>query len=142
MAYDAQGNQKVLEGILEAAKVYERDFPKMWDFYDNVPEAANGLPLISHMKNPDDSPKGTTYVEIRREKDGSLNFYDYFDGEAKVSSPERVAEKLGQENATGWMNPETYTPGYLIDKFSTVVKAGAEIFVETRILKPLDEYLK
>lgn len=131
MVYDAEKNQRVLEGMLSITEKYAKGFPEMWDLY-GMPGTRSGLPIIHHMKNPDASGS-TTFVEIRREENGSLKFYDCFDGEAQPSSPERIAEKLGEEGATGRMNPETFTPEYLIERFSSRITKGINSFIRIRL---------
>ncbi len=131
MAYNTKKNQAVLEGMLDITKRYAAGFPEMWDIY-NLPGAIDGLPIISHMRNPD-ADALTTFVEIRREG-GSFKFYDRFDGEAKASSPERIAEKLGLEGTTGWMSSETYTPEYLTERISSKIKEGIDFFINLKLI--------
>ncbi len=131
--YDPTENLKVLEGILDIAGRYERAFPELWGVYDLPNSRDKGLSFISACKNMDAS-RASAFVEIRREGDGSLKFYDYFDGEERKSSPERIAEKLGKVNAVGWSSPEMFTPRYLAATFRSAIEKKVGTITDLKLL--------
>lgn len=128
MAYDSKKNQICLERMLKTAERFGKGFPELWGVYEAPKAKAKGLPIVSACKNMD-ATEPTTFVEIRREANGSFRFYDYFDGEGKESSAERIAAKLGEENAAGWVSSDTFTPEYLAGEFNSKMKKYLDILL-------------
>lgn len=93
--YDFAGNVTVLNNMLTEMEAYCLRYPRLWDMIEKTKEyKAQGLLIIASSKDMDDPQNKYPFVEIRRKTGGTCCFYDYFDGKAKKSFPERISRRL------------------------------------------------